>query len=130
MSIFSRNTEKLESLVGANSNFKGDITTKGTLRIDGTVTGNIDADWLVLGEKALLKGNVTARGVITGGRIDGNINSKEIIEIKSKGQVMGDISTAKLVVSEGGILEGHARMQKEDSKLVEFHLKDRAAENV
>lgn len=130
MSIFSRNTEKLESLVGANSSFKGDITTKGTLRLDGTVTGNIDADWLVLGEKALLKGNVTARGVITGGRIDGNINSKEILEIKSKGQVMGDIATAKLVVSEGGILEGHARMQKEDSKLVEFHLKDRAAENV
>lgn len=130
MSIFSRNTEKLESLVGANSSFKGDITTKGTLRIDGTVTGNIDADWLVLGEKALLKGNITSRGVITGGRIEGNITAREILEIKSKGQVLGDISTAKLVVSEGGILEGHTKMQREDSKLVEFHLKDRAAENV
>lgn len=130
MNIFSRNTEKLESLVGANSSFKGDITTKGTLRIDGTVTGNVDSDWLVLGEKALLRGNITSRGVITGGRIEGDITAKEILEIKSKGQVIGDISTAKLVVSEGGILEGHAKMQREDSKLVEFHLKDRTAENV
>lgn len=130
MTIFSKNTEKLESIVGANSIFKGDITTKGTLRIDGTVTGNIDSDWLVLGEKALLKGDITSRGVITGGRIEGNITAKEILEIKPKGQVIGDISTGKLIVSEGGILEGHTKMQKEDSKLVEFHLKDRTAENV
>lgn len=130
MTIFSRNTEKLESLVGANSNFKGDITTKGTLRIDGTVTGNVDADWLVLGENALFKGNVTARGVITGGRIEGNITATEILEIKSKGQVVGDISTTRLLVSEGGILEGNSKMQREGSNLVEFHLKDRAAENV
>lgn len=126
--MFSRNTEKLESLVGNNSHFKGDIKTRGTLRIDGTVDGNVEADWLILGEKANLKGDVTARGVIVGGRIEGNIVSKEILEIKPKGQVIGEINTAKLSVSEGGILEGRTTMQREDSNVVEFHPKDRSGE--
>lgn len=122
--MFSKNTEKLESFVGANSNFKGDIDTKGTLRIDGTLIGNIDADWVILGEKALLKGNITARGIIIGGKVEGNLKAKEIIELKSKGHIIGDISTIKLTIAEGGIFEGKSTMSKEDSKIVEFQAKN------
>ncbi|MGQ9569851.1 MAG: polymer-forming cytoskeletal protein [Thermodesulfovibrionales bacterium] len=49
--MFHRNKEKLESFIGANSNFKGDINTKGTLRIDGNIEGNVNADWVILSEK-------------------------------------------------------------------------------
>jgi cytoskeletal protein CcmA (bactofilin family) len=124
--MFSRNTEKLESLVGVNSLFKGDIKSKGTLRIDGTVEGNIDADWLILGENACLKGNATARGIIVGGKIEGIAHAAEILEIKPKGQVVGDIHTTKLAVSEGGILNGNSSMHKEESKVVELHSKERS----
>lgn len=47
--MFHRNKEKLESFVGINSNFKGDMDTKGTLRIDGTMDGNVTTDWVILG---------------------------------------------------------------------------------
>lgn len=124
--MFSRNTEKLESFVGMNSHFKGDIKSKGTLRIDGSVEGNVDADWLILGEKALLKGDVAARGIIVGGKIEGALTAKEILEIKPKGQVIGDITTPKLMVSEGGILEGRSSMNKEGSNVVELPMKERA----
>ena len=124
--MFSRNTEKLESLVGLNSLFKGDIKSKGTLRIDGTVEGNVDADWLILGEKAYLKGDATAKGIIVGGKIEGIVHATEILEIKPKGQVVGDIHATKLAVSEGGILIGHSSMQKEESKVVELHSKERS----
>ena len=125
--MFSKNTEKLESFVGVNSHFKGDIKSKGTLRIDGTVEGNVEADWIVMGEKASLKGDVAARGVIMGGRMQGNIAAREILEIRSKGQVLGDITTPKLVVSEGGVLEGRSFMQKgESSNVVELPMKERA----
>lgn len=126
--MFLRNSEKLEALVGSKSYFKGDIKTEGTLRIDGTVEGNVEADWLVLGEKAKLSGDVTARGVIAGGRIEGNITASEVIEIKAKGQVIGDISAPRLAVSEGGILEGRANMQKKDSKIIGFPLRDGSTE--
>lgn len=123
--MFTRNTEKLESFVGANSHFKGEVKSKGTLRIDGTVEGNVETDWLILGEKAHLKGDATARGIIVGGKIEGNVTAREILEIKAKGQVIGDISAAKLTISEGGMLEGRSFMQKEDSKIVELHVKEK-----
>ncbi len=124
--MFSRNTEKLESFVGVNSHFKGDIKSKGTLRIDGSVEGNVEADWLILGEKATLKGDVSARGIIVGGRIEGALAAKEILEIKPKGQVIGDITTPKLMISEGGLLEGRSSMNREDSNVVELPVKERA----
>ena len=122
--MFHRNKEKLESFVGINSNFKGDIDTKGTLRIDGTMDGNVTADWVILGEKASLKGNIAARGIIIGGKVEGNLKAKEIIEVKSKGQVSGDISTTKLSIVEGAVFNGKAFMEKEESKIVEFQAKE------
>lgn len=121
--MFSRNTEKLESLIGLNSSFKGDIETKGTLRIDGTMEGNATADWIILGEKASVKGDLTARGIIVGGRVEGNIQAKEILEIKSKGRVSGDIHSSKLTIAEGGLFDGRSSMSKEESKIVEFQVK-------
>jgi cytoskeletal protein CcmA (bactofilin family) len=121
--MFNRNTEKLESLIGVNSQFRGDIDTKGTLRVDGTMEGNIKADWVILGEKSLIKGDIAARGIIIGGRVEGTLKAEEIVEIKSKGQVCGDISTNKLAVAEGGSFDGRSVMRKEGSKVVEFQAK-------
>ena len=119
--MFSKNTEKLESFVGANSSFRGDVSTKGTLRVDGVVEGNIAADWVVLGDKAHIKGDIVARGIVIGGRVDGNVKAKEIVEIKNKGRMSGEILTSKLVVAEGGILDGRSRMQQqEEAKVIEF----------
>ena len=124
--MFNKNTEKLESFIGANSTFKGDIDTKGTLRVDGIVEGNIAADWVVLGEKSHVKGDITARGIVVGGRVDGNVKAKEIVEIKNKGQLFGEIFTGKLVVVEGGIFDGRSRMHHEESgKIIEFQPLDK-----
>jgi cytoskeletal protein CcmA (bactofilin family) len=120
-----KNNEKLESFIGANSSFKGDIQTKGTLRIDGTVEGNIDTDWLIIGEKGSLIGDVRANGVIVGGKIEGMVNAKEIIEIKGKGEITGDINTPKLSVSEGAILNGRATMTK-DTNVIELQVRSKA----
>jgi len=124
--MFSKNTEKLESFVGVNSLFKGDIKTKGTIRIDGTLEGNVDVDWLILGETAQLKGDAIARGIIVGGKVEGNIKAREIIEIKSKGQVVGEITTSKLSIAEGAIFEGRSTMPKEESNVVELQAIEKA----
>ena len=121
--MFTKNTEKLEALIGANSKFKGDIDTKGTLRIDGALVGNANADWIILGEKSSIKGDLTSRGIVVGGRIEGNLRAKEIVEIKSKGQVYGEIHTSKLTIVEGGLFDGRSNMTKEESKIVEFQAK-------
>jgi cytoskeletal protein CcmA (bactofilin family) len=121
--VFSKNSEKLESFVGAGSRFKGDVETKGTIRIDGIVEGNLRADWVVLGEKALVRGNIEARGVVVGGSVDGNLKAKDLLEIKTKGVVLGDVVAGKLAVLEGGMLHGRISMQVDGSKVVEFQTK-------
>ena len=122
--MFHKNKEKLESFIGNNSHFNGDVNTKGTLRIDGTMEGNVNADWVILGEKATLKGSISARGIIVGGKVEGNLKAKEIVEIKSKGTISGDVVTNKLSIVEGALFNGKASMEKEESKIVEFQVKE------
>ncbi len=123
--MFHRNTEKLESLVGTESTFRGDISTKGTIRIDGAVEGSIEADWVVLGEKANVKGDISARGVVIGGRVEGNLRVAEICEIKNKGEIYGEISTPKLTVAEGAVFDGKSAMKKEEAKVVDLFVKEK-----
>ncbi|MDA8105102.1 MAG: polymer-forming cytoskeletal protein [Nitrospiraceae bacterium] len=125
--MFHRNTEKLESLVGAESTFRGDISTKGTIRIDGTVEGSVEADWVVLGEKANVKGDISARGVVIGGRVEGNLRVAEICEIRNKGEIYGEIATPKLTVAEGGVFDGKSTMKKEDAKVVDLFVKEKTS---
>ncbi len=125
--MFHRNTEKLESLVGSESAFKGDITTKGTIRIDGSVEGNVEADWVVLGEKANVKGDISARGVVVGGRIEGNLRVREICELKNKCEIYGEITTPKLTVAEGAVFDGKSTMKKEELKVVDLFVKEKTS---
>ena len=100
--MFPKETDKLQSLLGMNSNFKGELNVKGTLRVDGTVDGKLDADCLILSETAVVKGSATAKKIIIGGKINGNVFAHERVEVKSKGKVWGDIVTPKLTIIEGG----------------------------
>ena len=119
-----KNNEKLESYIGVNSKFKGDVDTKGTLRVDGSVEGKVHADWVVLGEKAIVKGDITAKGIVVGGTVEGNLLAKEIVEIKPKGKVSGDVTTIKFTIFEGGIFDGRSHMQTGgEVKVVELQSK-------
>jgi len=112
--------EKLESFIGQNTHFKGEITTKGTLRIDGNVDGNVQADWLVIGDKAYIKGNATATSIVVGGTIEGNVLARGLVDIQKKGRVKGDITTSKLTVMDGGIVDGRITMHQDSAKLIEM----------
>jgi cytoskeletal protein CcmA (bactofilin family) len=112
MIMFRKKAPSLEVIIGAESSIRGDILTKGVARIDGDVIGNTDADWLIVGETGMIKGDIISRGVLIDGKLEGNIKSKEIVEIKSKGVVEGDIYTSRLIISDGAIFDGHSYMQK------------------
>ena len=117
-----KKNEKLESIIGANTQVDGNINTKGTLRIDGRLKGNVDSDWIVLGENAMISGDVLVSGIVIAGYVEGNIMAKEIVEVKRTGQVRGDVTTSKLMVIEGGTIDGKISMQqKEGGKVVELN---------
>lgn len=99
-------------VVGSDSMVRGTVESKGTVRIDGMVEGGIQADWVIVGESGAVQGDITSRGAVLGGNIEGNIHASETAEITAKGQVIGDITAARLSIIEGGIFEGRSRMVK------------------
>jgi cytoskeletal protein CcmA (bactofilin family) len=111
-------TSKVDTVVGAGSVLKGDIHSRGTLRIDGNVEGNVRADaTVIVGEKGIVKANVIANHVVIGGTVHGNVNGREKVEILSTGRMYGDVITAaaKFVVAEGVIFEGRCTMSQTDA---------------
>ncbi|MBN2653778.1 MAG: polymer-forming cytoskeletal protein [Nitrospirae bacterium] len=111
--MFSRKNDKFDTLIGNNSEFNGTVIVDGTVRIDGRFTGNIKADWVIIGNSADFSGDVNARGVVIGSRMHGNIEASELVEIKPKGMLYGDVKTKKLTVAEGAVFEGRSFIHKD-----------------
>ena len=110
--MFRKKVHTLEVIIGLQSNITGSLTTTGVARIDGCVEGSIRADWLIIGDTGTVKGDVITRGTIVAGKIEGNIRSDDMVEIKTKGTVEGDIYTTKLSISEGACFEGRSFMRR------------------
>ena len=117
----------MESFLGVNSHFKGEINLKGTLRVDGQVDGLLNADYVILSESAFVQGEIKAKKIIIGGKVEGILRAQELVEIKSKGRVLGDVFTHKLAVTEGGEFTGKIEMKREEAKIIGLELKDQKA---
>lgn len=110
--MFRKKDHPLEIIIGHESSVSGNIATTGVARIDGSVEGGVRADWLIIGDTGTVKGDVIARGTVVAGKIEGNIRSEEIVEVKTKGIVEGDIYTTKLSISEGATFDGRSFMRR------------------
>ena len=121
--MFSKTDGKLESLIGTQSEFQGDLNIKGTVRVDGRVKGQVNAECVILSESGLIIGDINAARIVIGGKVEGNVRAREIVEIKSKGKVLGEIFTPKFSITEGGEFNGKIEMKMEEVKVVEFEPK-------
>lgn len=110
--MFGKKEKKMETIIGAESTVRGELSITGTVRVDGTVEGDIAADFVVVGETGTVKGNVRSRGMMVGGRVEGNVDSTEVVELRSRARMFGEIRTAKLVMSEGSLFDGLSCMKQ------------------
>ena len=116
--MFNNHNKKLESIIGKNSDISGELNVSGTLRIDGMVRGKLNAECVIVSESAMVKGDIKARAIIVGGKVEGNLIGEEMIEIKPKGAVLGEIFTNKFFVIEGGTFNGRVQMRKDESNVI------------
>jgi cytoskeletal protein CcmA (bactofilin family) len=100
----------METVIGPESRFQGDIRSKGFVRIDGTVEGGISAEGVILGEKAQVTGNVFSKVAFVSGKITGNVTAAQSLELQPKAQIRGDIKTAQLSIADGALFEGRCLM--------------------
>jgi cytoskeletal protein CcmA (bactofilin family) len=105
--------DKLKSFLGSESELSGELKSNGILRMDGVLTGTLHADQVFLTEKALVKGEIIARRIIVYGKAEGILRADELVEIRPRGTVNGDIYAKKFLVMAGGEFNGKIEMNSE-----------------
>jgi len=105
----------INTTLAEDTNFDGKLNFEKSVKICGKFKGEISTNGiLIISETAYVSANINAKIVIISGEVKGNIKASEKVEILPSGRVYGDITTAKLKISDGVIFEGSCHMLKEE----------------
>ncbi len=98
------------SLISKGCMVHGRIESDVFLRIDGHIKGDlIIAEGLIIGEHGIIEGNIKAREIVVFGSVKGSITA-DTIDLKSSGNILGDIHTDSLQVETGATYIGNVIM--------------------
>ncbi len=100
------------SIVAQDMTVTGDLAAEGVVRVEGRVNGNISAGMQVLlSEGGLVEGDIKTKEAVLGGEVRGTVTAEERIEVQATASVHGDLVAPKLLIQEGGRLNGAIRME-------------------
>ena len=113
-------TMVVNTIIGAGTEFVGDLNTKDTTRIDGIIRGNIQSEGtVIIGTNGRVEGNIQAVEVSIAGMIKGDMTAQNRIEILSSAHIEGNITTKSLCIDEHAVFQGVCnmnRMEEADAK--------------
>lgn len=99
------------SLIGAGTTIKGDIVSHGDIRIDGVLKGNIFGSAKVLiGSEGSVEGDVEGQQADILGKVTGKIVIKDLLNLRGKANIKGNISAGKLQVEPTVTLKGQCHI--------------------
>ena len=102
-----------EKIIDVDASMQGTIAFKDpvNLRINGSFEGRLDTlGSLTISENAKVRANITGDRIIIAGKVTGNITATEVVSVISPAVVKGNITTPRLTVTEGAIIEGQLLM--------------------
>jgi cytoskeletal protein CcmA (bactofilin family) len=102
------------TVVGQGARLEGTVVSAGSLRIDGQVKGQINADGdVLLTQQSQVEADIRAKSVSIAGRFRGNVTVTGRAELKRGGRIEGNITSKSLVIEEGGVFDGQSIMDKQ-----------------
>jgi cytoskeletal protein CcmA (bactofilin family) len=96
------------SILSSDLHVIGNLNSEGEIQVDGVVDGDIFTRSLMVGEAAVIKGEINADSLIVHGTVNGQIKARSVSLMKSA-HVVGDILHEDLSIEKGAFLEGHCR---------------------
>jgi cytoskeletal protein CcmA (bactofilin family) len=104
--------EDLVAYLYRGSRVTGQLTFRGTARIDGVVDGQILCHGrLTIGEGAEIRANISGDVVVIHGQVEGDVTAKEKVELGAPARLLGNIEAPRLVVAEGVSFDGGCAMR-------------------
>ena len=110
------------TIIGAGTVVEGILKSSASMRIDGTVNGDITTEGVVVNATdGIVNGNITGADVKISGTVKGNIYASGKTELVSAGKLFGDIQTGSLTVDETAVFQGNCKMNSlnEEKKVEE-----------
>src|SRR5659263_34395 len=95
------------NLISNGTDITGDIKSNGDIRIDGSLTGNLNTKGkVVIGTTGKVKGEVICKNSEISGIIEGKITVGQLLNLKASSKIHGDIATSKLSIEPGAVFSG------------------------
>jgi cytoskeletal protein CcmA (bactofilin family) len=107
------------TLISSGTVLKGDVRSNSDLRIDGTIHGNVySTAKIVIGPSGMVEGNIEGTNADITGKVIGNINVKELLQLRQECSVDGNIIATKLQVDPSAIFNGKCQMGTQAASVV------------
>jgi cytoskeletal protein CcmA (bactofilin family) len=102
-----------QATIGRSLVIKGEVSGSESLYIDGRIEGtvNIAENRVTIGRNGIVAANVAAREVVIMGKVTGNVQCSDRLDIRSEGTLTGDVITQRISVEDGAILKGSVQVR-------------------
>jgi len=107
-----------QATIGRSLVIKGEVSGSESLYIDGRIEGtiNIAENRVTIGRNGVVAANISGREVVILGKVTGNVQCLDRLDIRSEGMLTGDVVTQRISVEDGAVLKGSVQV-----KAVEQH---------
>lgn len=107
--------DQVETVIGKDTTFKGSISSNSGIRIDGQMEGEITTTSdIIVGQTGNARVQINARNAMVAGRIVGNMDITEKLELAPTAVLQGDIKVGVLVIGEGAVFKGSCEMRRDN----------------
>jgi cytoskeletal protein CcmA (bactofilin family) len=107
-----------QATIGRTVVIKGEVTGSESLYIDGRIEGTVTfaENRVTVGRNGVVVANINAREVVIMGKVTGNIQCSDRLDIRSEGSLAGDVTTMRISVEDGAVLKGSVQVRTADGK--------------
>jgi cytoskeletal protein CcmA (bactofilin family) len=109
------------TIIAAGTLVVGDVASEGVVKVEGEIRGSVRAaGQLLIAKGGIIHGDVLTREAVIGGEIEGAVRAEERVEIQSGAVVNGDIMTQRILIAEGGKVNGQLSMAAGDGLMTDI----------
>jgi cytoskeletal protein CcmA (bactofilin family) len=103
-----------QATIGKSLIVKGELTGSESLYIDGKVEGaiNLPGNRVTVGRNGQVAANIVAREVVVLGKVRGNCQASDRVDIRSEGSLTGDVIAARISIEDGAFFKGGIDIRK------------------
>jgi len=106
------------NLIGTGTVIEGNIISNGDIRIDGTLKGNLTTRGkVIVGDTGKVSGEVNCKNFEVEGSVDGKVTVTDLLSLRIKSKILGDIITSKLAIEPGALFTGRCDMSGSNQNL-------------